>query len=1079
MTTITGPIPPAVSEPDETPAADAAPADAKPVSYGQEQLWFLDQLDPGATNYNLQLAWRLRGSLDLEKFDRAVDGAVARHAALRTVVASRDGAAYQVIREPGPGTLGHVDLRVLPEAEREDALKAALAELTAEAFDLENGPLHRFRLFRIQDDEFQLSMSYHHLITDGWSSSIVNAEIAQIYTALVEGREPDLPEVEFDFPDFAAEQRERLSGEVLEEELEFWKERLAGLPTLELPTDRPRPPAGHHRGGSVYRALPERVRRAVSELAKEHGVSQFMVLSTALNVVLARYSGQDDIPVGVPMLGRPEPELEAVVGFFTNMVVLRSDLSGDPTFAELLERSGEANLDLYDHQEVPFPLVVDRISPPRDPSRNPLFQVSTQLLGGATLADNLSLPGVTSESTGLDSAWSQFDLTVNFVDNGEELGIGVDYSVELFDRWRIEALCGHIGVVLLAGHANASLRLSQLPLLDDAERAQVLTAGRGTPTAFEEGPVHTWITRAAAANPDSVAVVCKGVEISYAELDRRADQLARYLRVQGLRRGQIVAVVIDRDIDAYVAILGVLKAGGAFTVLDPKHPATRLDFMIRDTAAPLVITRESFADRLPQAEGWRTVLIDAQWPQIEAADRVLEEWSTPDSLAYVLYTSGSTGMPKGVMITHRSVALFADGYQRSFDFGPQDRLLQLPSLTFDMSQGEIWAAWKVGAEIVAVAPEEVLNPDSLSALMRDQSVTYAGLNPTMLSVLEPEPYPALKYVMGGAEILPPELVNKWNLPGRVFLNLYGPTEAAIACTEYVCEHKEWRNSPPIGRPQVNRQVYIVDKDDNLLPRGVAGQLLIGGHEAGLAEGYLNQPELTAQKFTPDPFHPGRLVYRSGDLVRWTEDLQLDILGRLDNQVKLRGLRIELGEIEAALVAHLTVDRAVVLMRPDKLGDNRLIGYVTAAAGQTPDPVELAAHLAGQLPEYMVPAAWVVLEDFPLSSGWKIDRKALPDPVEDKGSGEYVAPATPTEEAVAAAFRDVLGREQVGANEGFFTLGGNSLQGMRTVSRINKSLGVKISIRLLYGGATLSAIAAAIDGMLAEKAAKAAAAGTKE
>lgn len=431
--------------------------------------------------------------------------------------------------------------------------------------------------------------------------------------------------------------------------------------------------------------------------------------------------------------------------------------------------------------------------------------------------------------------------------------------------------------MLTAAVKDSSLRVSQLPLLTDAERDEVFALGKGEPAEYAEDALHVGFAKIAQSTPDAVAVVCRGVEITYGELDRRADRLARHLRGLGLKHGEVVATVIDRDVDAYVAMVGILKAGGAFAMMDPKLPAARLDYMIRDTAAPVVLTRSTLADRLPESSGWARVLIDTDWAAIEAlpADEPLEEWATRESLAYVLYTSGSTGTPKGVMIAHRAVSFFCEAYRRTFDFGPQDRLLQLPALNFDMSQGEIWTAFLVGARVVAVSPEDAQSPEALTALLRDQKVTYAGLPPAMQSVMDPEPYPDLKYVMGGAEVLPPELVNKWNLPGRKYLNLYGPTECAIGQTEYHVEQIEWTTPPPIGRPQLNRQVYVVDPQNNLVPKGVYGELLIGGQEGGLARGYLNQPEMTAAKFIEDPFDPSSKVYRSGDLVRWTEAGQIE------------------------------------------------------------------------------------------------------------------------------------------------------------------------------------------------------------
>ncbi|WNV87076.1 amino acid adenylation domain-containing protein [Umezawaea sp. Da 62-37] len=1042
-----------------------------PLSFGQEQLWFLDQLTPGLTTYNILLAARLRGPLAVPVLHRCLNLVVARHDALRVTIHNAEGTPYQVVSPPSEVELEVVEHPGLDEEGREAAIAAALEDLSTSAFDLENGPLHRYRVLAFAPDDHVLFQNLHHIITDGWSSGIVNSELAVAYRAFVEGREPEFDQPASQFTEAARVQRETMQGEVLEEELAFWEDRLKDLPTLEFPTDRPRPPAQTKRADSITKHLPDQLLVSARALAKEHGVSLYMVLASALNAVLSRYTGQEDIPIGVPMLGRVDPDVEAVVGLFVNMVVLRSDLSGDPTFAELLQRTMEANFDLYEHQEVPFHLIVDRVQPVRVPGRNPLFQVSTQLLGDANSGGAIDLPGITAEPISLASTGSRFDMAIDFVESGDSLRAVVEYSTDLFDQWRIEALLGHVGTVVTAAAADASLTLSQLPIVTEAERVELLELGRGQEADYSELPLHVAFADVAAATPDAVAVVCRGVEITYGELDRRAGLLARRLRSLGVTHGKVVAVVIDRDLDAYVAMLGVLKAGGAFAMMDPKVPTNRLDFMIRDTGAPVVISRSPLAGVLPEADGWATVLIDTDWAEIERIDasEPLEEWTTRESLAYVLYTSGSTGTPKGVMIAHRAVSFFCEAYKRTFDFGPADRLLQLPALNFDMSQGEIWTAFLVGGRVVAVSPDDAQSPEALTALLREQKVTYAGLPPAMQSVMEPGPYPDLKYVMGGAEVLPPELVNKWNLPGRKYLNLYGPTECAIGQTQYEVEQIEWRTPPPIGRPQLNRQVYIVDRFDRLVPKGVNGELLIGGAEGGLARGYLNQPEMTAEKFITDPFDPTSKVYRSGDLVRWSAQGQIEFLGRIDNQVKLRGLRIELGEIETALQGHPGVLRAVVLMRPDRRGENRLVGYFTSV-GEPPSADALRDHLAESLPDYMVPTAWVPLDKFPMNNdGWKINRNNLPDPVENDGDRDFNAPSTPTEIEVAKCFADVLGVERIGVDDSIFDIGGNSLQALRLVSRINKTFKIRITVRLLYGNATVGAISQTVDAMVEAKA----------
>nr|MDT0657162.1 amino acid adenylation domain-containing protein [Micromonospora sp. DSM 115978] len=1046
-----------------TPTEDVVLA---PLSFGQEQLWFLDHLTPGTTTYNVLLTSRLRGPLDVEALRRGLTLVIGRHDSLRVTFTTRDGTPFQQVSPPSEVDLAVIEHSGRDTGEHETAIRDAIRDLSNTPFDLENGPLYRYRLLKLADDDHVFFQCLHHIVSDGWSSGIINAELATAYAALVQGRTPTFDRPGSRYTDFARAQRDHMQGETLEEELDFWAQRLADLPTLEFPTDRPRPPAPTRQADSVIHAFPDGLLERARELAHTHGVSLFMVLSTALNVVLSRYTGQEDIPIGVPMLSRVDPEHEEIVGLFVNMVVLRSDLSGDPTFSELLERSLDANLDLYEHQEVPFHLIVDKVQPVRIPGRNPLFQISMQVLSPVNSGGALDLPAITAEPIPLPSTGSRFDMAIDYLETADSLKAIVEYSTDLFDEWRITALLDHVANVVAAAADDPTLRLSRIPLLGPAERTELMAWGRGEPAEYDDRPLHVGLAEIARSTPDAVAVVCRDRELTYGELDRQADKLARYLRSLGVQHGQVVAVVIDRDLDAYVAMVGILKAGAAFAMMDPKVPAARLDFMIRDTDAPVVITRSTFVDSLPESTGWATIRMDADWPTIEdvPADEPLPEWTTRESLAYVLYTSGSTGTPKGVMIAHRAVSYFCEAYRREFDFGPRDRLLQLPALNFDMSQGEIWTAFLVGARIVAVSPEDAQSPEALTTLLREQRVTYAGLPPAMQSVMEPEPYPDLRYVMGGAEVLPPALVNKWNLPGRKYLNLYGPTECAIGQTSYHVERKEWTTPPPIGRPQLNRQVYIVDRFDNLAPKGVIGELLIGGQEGGLARGYLNRPELTAEKFIEDPFDPSSMVYRSGDLVRWSAEGQIEFLGRIDNQVKLRGLRVELGEIETALQAHPGVLRAVVLMRPDRNGENRLVAYHTSVA-EPPSVDDLRKHLAESLPEYMVPTAWVALDKFPMNNdGWKINRNALPDPVDDTQS-DFVAPRTPTEEDVARSFAEVLGVDRVGIEDSFFDVGGNSLQALRVVSRINKHFKVRISVRLLYGNATVSAISQSIDDLL--------------
>jgi amino acid adenylation domain-containing protein len=1056
--------------PEAMVGGSAPSSERAPLSFAQEQLWFLDQLDPGQPTYNIALLYRLGGAVRRDALEQALGAVVARHESLRTTFGSAEGSPYQRVG-PAPAVVevAWEDLSGLDDEVREAAAQESAAAEVQRPMDLAEGPLVRARLLGLGPRDHLLCLTVHHIVADGWSVGVMVAELSQAYAAVVEGRPPELGELAVHYGDFALWQREWLEGEAFEASLGYWAERLAGMAVLDLPTDAPRPAVRGSAGALVADRFPAELARAAEALARDHGASLFMVLAAAFCAVLARYSGQEDIAVGTTALGRDRPELEGLVGLFVNMVVLRADLSGDPSFAELLARVREVTLGAYDHQEVPFEKVVERVQPARDPSRNPLFQVGLQLLGEATGGGALSLPEVAVEAITADLGRARFDLSVTFSEGEEALGVLVEYSTELFGRPRVQRLVSHLRRVLEAVAAEPGLRLSQLPLLSGAEREELLALGRGPEPPYRRDPVHVVIAEVARRHPEVVAAVFEDAELTYAELDRRADRLARYLRASGVGHQDVVAVALDRGLDVLVALLGVLKAGAAFTVVDSGHPPRRVAFILDDTATAVVLTHSSLLDQLPPPGRWRAVCLDREWAGIDAGEAAapLAEWATGDSLAYVLYTSGSTGKPKGVLIEHRALMLYLASFTELFGLGPGHRLLQYASLVFDLSEAEIFSALTTGATLVLGSRDTLLSPPALAELIRRERVSYLGAPPAMLALVEPGPYPDLRHVLVGGEAFAGELVNRWNLPGRRFVNGYGPTETTIGCTAYECEPKQWRSAPPIGRPLAHRRLYVVDRWGALAPVGVPGELLIGGDE-GLARGYLNQPALTAERFVEDPFHPGARVYRSGDLVRWTPALQLEFLGRIDTQVKLRGLRIELEEIEAVLGSHPGVAQAVVTLREDVAGDKRLVAYV-APTGPPPAVAELRAHLGRELPPYMLPSAWVSLPALPLAVSGKVDRDALPAPeaMAEEAVRELAPPRTPTEEEVARIFAEVLSQPRVGADDNFFELGGSSLQAIRVVSRLGEAFGVTLRVREVYSTSTVAALAALIEDSVLE------------
>jgi amino acid adenylation domain-containing protein len=1031
------------------------------LSFGQEQLWFLEQLDPGEPTYNIPLVYRLRGGVDVGLLRRALGVVVARHESLRTTFGVVDGSPFQRIAEVGEVGWGVEDLSGVVAGDRERVAWEAAVREVSRPLDLTRGPLLRVRVLELGCDEYLLCVTVHHIVADGWSVGVMMREWSVVYEALADGREPALEPLAVQYADFAAWQREWLQGEAFERHLDYWEQRLAGVSVLELPTDRPRPAVRSSGGDVVQGRLTGALADGLRDLASARGVSLFMVLTAAFDALLARYSGQEDIAVGTTALGRERAELERLVGLFVNMVVLRTDLSGDPSFAELLERVREVTLEAYDHQEVPFEKVVERAAPMRDPSRNPLFQVGLQLLSAGTAGGALELADVEVHTLTPQVQRSRFDLSVTFTELEHELAVSVEYSTELFDRSRVQRMIDQLERVLSAVLADPSLRLSELPLLSDGEREQLLAAGRGPERPYRADPAHVVIAEVAARTPQAVAAVFEDQQLTYAELDRRADRLARYLRSLGVGHQDVVAVALERGFDVLVALIGVLKAGAAFTVLDSGHPRNRLAFILDDAGAQIVLTRSELVDQLPDAEGRTQVCLDRDWERIEAAaDHPLPEWASGDSLAYVLYTSGSTGKPKGVLIEHRALMLYVASFTAIFELDPADRLLQYASLVFDLSEAEIFSALTVGATLVLAPRDTLMSPTALADLIRHQRVSYVGAPPAMLALVEPGPYPDLRHVLVGGEAFSGDLVNRWNLPGRRFINGYGPTETTIGCTAYECEQIPWRSSPPIGRPLLHRRLYVVDRWGNLAPIGVPGELLIGGNE-GLARGYLNQPQLTDERFIEDPFHPHARVYRSGDLVRWTEDLQLEFLGRIDSQIKLRGLRIELEEIETVLATHPHIDQTAVTLHQTPNGDKQLVAYITHN-GTQPTTTDLRTHLARELPAYMIPSTWITLDTLPLAVSGKIDRNALPTPQTTPNHHQHTPPRTPTEHEIARIFADVLNHPNINTHDNFFELGGSSLQAIRVISRLTETFGTTLRVRDIYTATTAAALALQIE-----------------
>jgi amino acid adenylation domain-containing protein len=1055
-----------------------------PASFAQQRLWFLDQLESGSHFYNMSFAVRFHGRLNVGALKQTLGEVVRRHEVLRTTFASEDGQPVQVVHPPAPVELPTVDLTHLPEAEREEEARRLAGEEARRPFDLSTGPLLRVTLLRLGEEDHVVLFMMHHIVCDGWSMSVLMREVTALYGAYSEGRESPLEELQVQYADFAVWQREWLQGEVLEKQLGYWRGQLGGeLPVLELPTDRPRPPVQSYRGATQSIMLSGEVSERLRALSRQEGVTLFMVLLAAYKALLARYSGQDDIITGTDIANRNRAETEDLIGFFVNQLVLRTDLSGNPTFRELVGRVREVTLGAYAHQDVPFEKLVEELAPERDMSRSPLFQVKFVLQNAPK--GSLGFSGLKLGSLPIESGRAKFDLTLVMVDKEQGIGGALEYNIDLFDAETITRLLRHFERLVEAASADPELRLSELPLLTDEELARLLGEWNDTRREYPNECIHRTFERQAARTPDAVAVSSDEGELSYAELNARSNQLARHLRRLGVGAESRVGLCLGRSSEMVVGILSILKAGGAYVPLDAEYPAERLLYMLEDAGVSVVLTESGLAERLP-----------AHWAQVVSLDEERAQWAgeetsnldvagggfegSPDSLAYVIYTSGSTGRPKGVEVLHRGVSRLV--FPASYASLPDPCVtLQLAPVSFDASTFELWAALLRGGRCVLAPPAGALSAAELSALLSRHGVGVLWLTASLFNGVVEEDAGALAGVerlLVGGEALSPRhvrmaLAGDW---GGKLINGYGPTESTtFACCYEISaaeaeEAADGGRGLSIGGPIENTRAFVVDAWGAPAPVGVVGELYLGGD--GLARGYLNRPALTAERFVPDAFstEPGARLYRTGDLVKWRADGELEFVGRRDGQVKVRGFRIEVGEVEAALRAHGGVSEAAVVIREDEPGDKRLVAYVVAAEGQAVNVTGLREHLRGRLPEYMTPSAFVTLDALPLTPSGKLDRRALPAPGGERPDlgEEYVAPRTEAEERLAGIWREVLRVERVGVTDNFFELGGHSLLATQVVSRVREAFQVELPLRAIFESPTVEQLVVIISELQAEQ-----------
>jgi aspartate racemase len=1036
-----------------------------PVSHAQKRLWFFEQLEPGSSVYHVPIGLRLTGNLREESLQASLRALVDRHESLRTTFGQEDGHPVQMVHPELELDTTVYDLADVPEADRVTQAMQLLKQEAHRPFDLSNGPLFRVCLVRLQEREHLLLLNLHHIVADGWSVEILLQELTELYASSATGREATLPDVSLQYPDFAVWQAQGLQDETLAEQLAYWKKHLGtDAAPLQLPTDRPRGATQTYRGAhQTLRLSPDTIQR-LQELSQQHGATLFMTMLAAFQALLYRYTGQEVIRVGTPVAGRNRAELEGIIGFFVNTLVMQNRLQGEMSVADLLGQVREVSVAAYSAQDVPFEKLVEELAPKRDLSRSPLFQVMFALRDEP---DQFTWPGVEVRVLEIDYIVAKVDLTLQVEKRGPQWEAVLNYNSDLFDAATMQRMLEHYQSLLSGLAADPAQSLEQLPLVTAGELKPFLADWNDTAHPYpRDAGIPELFEAQATQTPDAVALLFAGRQMTYGELNERANQLAHYLRQKGVGPEVPVGVLYERSCEMVTALLAILKAGGAYVPLDPHAPAERVAFQVEDLQIRTVLAQEHLVERHP-AFAPLSILPDKEAAVIEqqsVENPVLQ--TTPDSLAYVVYTSGSTGLPKGVLVPQRGIVRLVKG-ANYVTISPQDVFLQMATTTFDAATFEIWGSLLNGASL-AILPPQLPSAAELGQALRDHSVTICFLTTALFHQLVEDQLSALtslRQLLVGGEVLSAAHASRAldALPNCRLANVYGPTENTTFSSFYpLTPDNVQARSIPIGKPISNTRLYVLNDDHQLCPVGVPGELHVGGD--GLARGYANRPELNEEKFVTSALLEGERLYRTGDLVRWLPDGNLEFLGRLDDQVKIRGFRIELGEVETVLLQHPDIREAIVVAREDTPGERRLAAYVvlekaSLSSGANDWEPSVRRFLKDKLPDYMLPAAYVQMSELPLNRNGKRDRSALPapDPARRETGAEYAAPRTERERMILRLWQELLQVETIGIHDNFFDLNGHSLLLIKMHQRLEEMFQIKIPVVELFRNPTIDAL----------------------